>query len=766
MHAGLRAPGRAPACPGGGTPAHRRSREGPPVDCDKHEYNQNAGNANIIIFRDDTWPYEGSGNTLALTTVTYNLDTGEIYDADMELNSADNHFTARRHQRRLRPALHRHPRDGPLPRPRPLARPRRHHVPELQPSAPPTCATSRADDIAGICAIYPPGGAIGDLRPHAAARLLRECGATGRPAATSRTVRPRLGTPAASRRAARRRLPRAAAAPRLAAARAAPGLRVAARSAPSSSGRGAAPPARRLGAVTRARRPHVALVETAAELAQVAGGAPRRADRLAVDVEANGLHAYRACALHAPARLARGRRGRGRRRRHARRVRSRRSRALLGPEGPVKVLHDLTFDARLLAEAGAPLGRVRDTSVAARLLGFAATGLAALLASELGRRPSTSTSSSTTGRAARSRPPSSTTSPATCATCSPSTSASSAARRGARHRPPRSPTSAPTSSRTALAPPRDARPGVRRASRAPPRSTRWAAPCCAASARPATRPPRAADVPPFKVIGQRRRSSTSPAAARSTGRARRRARRHGGRAPGGRPRRWLARHRRRPRATATCPPRTSALFAPAVRRPRVVRAAPRPRDAGHRLAQGARRRGAASTSRPCSPATAPTDLVDALLDHDDRPDRDAAARGAIARIPGLGARRHRALRCGALAGARRGAPPPAPARVRRAGRDLTRRARRRRRALGRSHRRARRPRARAPRASRCVGVGGAGLPRRGRRRPSPTRRPSSRWASPTSRARCPRSAAALARLARARPAARPRARRCSSTSPS
>src|SRR5215204_4853855 len=36
---------------------------------------------------------------------------------------------------------------------------------------------------------------------------------------------------------------------------------------------------------------------------------------------------------------------------------------LLGACGPIKVLHDLTFDARLLAEAGAPLGNVRDTSV-------------------------------------------------------------------------------------------------------------------------------------------------------------------------------------------------------------------------------------------------------------------------------------------------------------------------------------------------------------------------------------------------------------------
>lgn len=63
------------------------------ASCTKHEYNQKKGNTNLIVFRDDKWPYEGSSNTLALTTVTYNLDTGEIYDADMELNSADNALT-------------------------------------------------------------------------------------------------------------------------------------------------------------------------------------------------------------------------------------------------------------------------------------------------------------------------------------------------------------------------------------------------------------------------------------------------------------------------------------------------------------------------------------------------------------------------------------------------------------------------------------------------------------------------------------------------
>jgi ribonuclease D len=57
---------------------------------------------------------------------------------------------------------------------------------------------------------------------------------------------------------------------------------------------------------------------------------------------------------------------------------------LLGPSGPVKLLHDCTFDVKLLADANVTLSRVRDTSVLARMLGRKATGLASLLASELG----------------------------------------------------------------------------------------------------------------------------------------------------------------------------------------------------------------------------------------------------------------------------------------------------------------------------------------------------------------------------------------------
>jgi ribonuclease D len=110
----------------------------------------------------------------------------------------------------------------------------------------------------------------------------------------------------------------------------------------------------------------------------------RQVPSLALDVEANGLHAYRPrlCTVQLAwwdgttltvaivdaleldlAPLAQ----------------------VLGAGGPVKLLHDLSFDARMLHEAGIVLGNVRDTSVAARFLGEKATGLSTLLSCRLGQ---------------------------------------------------------------------------------------------------------------------------------------------------------------------------------------------------------------------------------------------------------------------------------------------------------------------------------------------------------------------------------------------
>jgi hypothetical protein len=66
------------------------------VPCDQVQYNQHGGNANVLLFRDSVWPHDTGGggvDTLALTTVTYDVDKGDIYDADIEVNTADNTFT-------------------------------------------------------------------------------------------------------------------------------------------------------------------------------------------------------------------------------------------------------------------------------------------------------------------------------------------------------------------------------------------------------------------------------------------------------------------------------------------------------------------------------------------------------------------------------------------------------------------------------------------------------------------------------------------------
>lgn len=83
---------------GGGAPSIQVFDLGP-VGCSRIEYNQHAGNANALIFRDRSWPHTsgsglGSADTLALTTVTYDVQKGDIYDADIEVNSVlPNTFT-------------------------------------------------------------------------------------------------------------------------------------------------------------------------------------------------------------------------------------------------------------------------------------------------------------------------------------------------------------------------------------------------------------------------------------------------------------------------------------------------------------------------------------------------------------------------------------------------------------------------------------------------------------------------------------------------
>jgi hypothetical protein len=58
-----------------------------PVECATVEYNQAQPNQNIIVFRDDAWPYADATSALGRTTVTYLSATGEIVSADLEINA-------------------------------------------------------------------------------------------------------------------------------------------------------------------------------------------------------------------------------------------------------------------------------------------------------------------------------------------------------------------------------------------------------------------------------------------------------------------------------------------------------------------------------------------------------------------------------------------------------------------------------------------------------------------------------------------------------
>jgi MYXO-CTERM domain-containing protein len=160
-------------CTGGGTPSMTVTEFTPAV-CHVIQYNPNACNDNVIMFDDDSWPYEGSPNVLALTTVTYALDTGQIYDADMELNSADNVFTTgvTDVQADL-PSILQHETGHFLG----LAH-SKNPTATMYPVYNPGSTSLRqisADDIAAICATYPPGTSTSGCDPTPRHGFSTEC---------------------------------------------------------------------------------------------------------------------------------------------------------------------------------------------------------------------------------------------------------------------------------------------------------------------------------------------------------------------------------------------------------------------------------------------------------------------------------------------------------------------------------------------------------------------------------------------------------------
>jgi hypothetical protein len=75
-------------CPGTGEPPSILATEAYGLTgCNLHEYSRNGVNANVILFRDDEWPYPQSEDAVGLTSTTYDEKTGQILDADIEINS-------------------------------------------------------------------------------------------------------------------------------------------------------------------------------------------------------------------------------------------------------------------------------------------------------------------------------------------------------------------------------------------------------------------------------------------------------------------------------------------------------------------------------------------------------------------------------------------------------------------------------------------------------------------------------------------------------
>lgn len=145
------------ACAGGGFPSIAVSSFGPLL-CHSPEYNSTGPNANGVIFYPTDWPHDPT--ELGVTSVSFNTETGKIFDADMEINLAGldaidlryvvaheaGHFLGMDHS------------------PNPAALMYSRYQPFGATGAP----TLNADDIGTICAAYPPGRPVGvcDFEPE------------------------------------------------------------------------------------------------------------------------------------------------------------------------------------------------------------------------------------------------------------------------------------------------------------------------------------------------------------------------------------------------------------------------------------------------------------------------------------------------------------------------------------------------------------------------------------------------------------------------
>jgi MYXO-CTERM domain-containing protein len=144
-----------------------------PVNCSRIEYNRDAPNANIWMFRDQAWPYADT-SIAALTTTTIAASTGEILDADVEINSNNLDITVGDTRIYLDlGSIIQHESGHALGLAESAVREATMYGTYVEGEV--LKRTLSADDMAGICAIYPPGQDRGACDPTPANGFSTEC---------------------------------------------------------------------------------------------------------------------------------------------------------------------------------------------------------------------------------------------------------------------------------------------------------------------------------------------------------------------------------------------------------------------------------------------------------------------------------------------------------------------------------------------------------------------------------------------------------------